>query len=229
MSEDYAVVKADFDEIALLDEPKWNHNNCYFPLLLRALPERCDRVLDIGCGKGELSALLARQSRAVTAVDLSEVMLERARQTHSAPNIEYIRGNILDMDFPDGSLDAIVTTATAHHLPYEWLLRFARDKLKPGGTLAILDLIRTERWWETLYWGAAAVPNAVMNLLKNGRLQKDDPHAAALWDKHGAHDVYMSFSELRAAARVLPGAKLRRRLFWRYTLMWTKPEYQTTQ
>jgi hypothetical protein len=37
------------------------------------------------------------------------------------------------MDFKDNSLDLIITTATAHHLPYAWLLEFAKDKLKKGG------------------------------------------------------------------------------------------------
>ena len=69
-------------------------------------------------------------------------MIEKAKVLHSNPNIEYICGNVLDLDVADNSLDAIVTSAAAHHLPYEWLLNFPKDKLKKGSRLIILDLVK---------------------------------------------------------------------------------------
>ena len=45
----------------------------------------------------------------------------------------------------------------------------------------------------------------------------------AAWDAHGATDRYLSVGEVRrAAAEVLPGARVRRLLFWRYALVWRK-------
>jgi 2-polyprenyl-3-methyl-5-hydroxy-6-metoxy-1,4-benzoquinol methylase len=222
-TEDYAVVKDDFNEIALLDEAGWNHNNCYIKHLLKFVPEGAGTALDIGCGKGELSYLLSRKCRRVIAVDLAERMIERAKALHPGDNIDYLCANVLDMKFDDNSLDVIITTATAHHLPYEWLLDFARGKLKRGGVLIILDLAKAKTVTDYIVWGGAFFPNLIMNLLKNGRLQKDDAHARAVWESHGQHDTYMTLGEVRATARRhLPSAKVKRKLFWRYTLVWRK-------
>jgi len=179
--EDYSVVRADFNEIALLEDDKgWNHNNCYFNDLLKHLPGKMDVCLDIGCGKGELSRLLATRAKKVISVDLAENMINRAKKINPVSNIEYVVLNALEMPFEAKSLNAIVTTATAHHLPYEWLLTFAKRTLKPGGRLIILDLANADTLADKLVWGFAFFPDVLMNILKNGRLKKDDAHAAAV-------------------------------------------------
>ncbi len=170
--DDYNIVKSDFDEIAdLPNPPKWNHNNCYFNYLLEFLPNRVGKCLDIGCGQGELSALLAKRSEKVVAVDLSSRMIERATEDNSLPNIEYICGNILEMTFADKSLDVIITTATAHHLPFEWLLTFAKQKLKNGGIFIVLDLVKAETLSDKVLWGFAAVPNVFMNITQTSHIK----------------------------------------------------------
>ncbi len=222
--ENYDIVKSDFDKIAELGaEPKWNHNNCYFGALLKNVPENAGTCLDIGCGKGDLSRLLSRKASRVIAVDLSDKMISYARSNNAAGNIEYACANVLDMDFADDSLDIIITTATAHHLPYEWLLEFAKRKLKISGKLIILDLVRAERFSDWLIWGFAVLPNVILNIAKNGRLRKDDAHAAQIWREHGRHDTLMTIPEIRRiAGRMMPDAVIRRKLFWRYTLVWEK-------
>jgi len=222
MAEDYRVVKADFDGIAALSETPWNHNNAYFPYLMRLVPGAARNALDIGCGKGELSAMLAERRIHVTAVDLSEGMIERAREIHPSENIDYVCANVLEMDVPDESIDLIITTATAHHLPYDWLLCFAKKKLRRGGRLLILDLYKEQGIYEHILSAAAVVPNIVMNYIKNGRMREDE-HAKSLWAQHGAHDTYMTLREIHEAAKTLNGYRLRRLLFWRYLLCWDKP------
>ncbi len=219
--EDYDVVKSDFNEISQLEEPKWNHNNCYFGYLMKFVPDRVETCLDIGCGKGELSFMLSQRSDRVIAVDLADKMIEKAKLLHPNDNIEYICGNILDMEFENNSLDIVITTATAHHLPYEWLLRFAKDKLKEGGKLIILDLVKAKALTDYIIWGSASIPNIAMNLIKNGRLWKDDAHSKAVWESHGEHDTYMTMDEIRALAQKhIPSARIERKLFWRYVLVW---------
>lgn len=221
--EDYNIVRDDFNEISQLEELNWNHNSCYFKHLLKFVPDNAETCLDIGCGKGELSFMLSQKSKNVIAVDLADKMIERAKKLHANKNIKYICGNILDMKFQNNSIDIIITTATAHHLPYEWLLCFAKEKLKKGGKLIILDLAQADTFSDYILWGSAFFPNIVMNLIKNGRLQKDDPHSKEVWERHGKHDTYMTMKEIRALAKkYLPGAKVRRKLFWRYSLIWEK-------
>ncbi len=221
--EDYKVVKDDFNQISELDELKWNHNNCYFKHLIKYVPEHIETCLDIGCGKGELSFMLSKRSEKVIAVDLAEKMIEKAKTLYSNENIEYICGNILNMEFDNNSLDIIITTATAHHLPFEWLLSFAKDKLKKGGKLIVLDLVQAKSLSDYIIWGSAFIPNIVMNLINNHRLQKDDIHSKEIWERHGEHDTYMTMDEIRSIAkRHIPTAKIRRKLFWRYLLIWQK-------
>ncbi|AKN33820.1 methyltransferase type 11 [Clostridium carboxidivorans P7] len=221
--EDYNVVKNDFNEISQLDELKWNHNNCYFKQLMKLVPNTVETCLEIGCGKGELSFMLSKKSQKVIAVDLSDKMIERARVLYPNKNIDYICGNILDMKFENNSLDVIITTATAHHLPYEWLLCFAKNKLKKGGKLIILDLVKAKSFSDYIIWGSAFIPNIIMNLLKNGRLQKDDAHSKEVWERHGKHDTYMTMDEIKALAQKhIHTAKVKRKLFWRYSLVWQK-------
>jgi 2-polyprenyl-3-methyl-5-hydroxy-6-metoxy-1,4-benzoquinol methylase len=221
--EDYNIVKTDFNEISQLGELKWNHNNCYFKQLLKFVPNNVETCLDIGCGKGELSFMLSQKSKSVIAVDLADKMIEKAKVLHANNNIKYICGNILDMKFENNSIDVIITTATAHHLPYEWLLCFAKDKLKEGGKLIILDLAQAESVNDYIIWGSAFLPNIVMNLIKNHRLQKDDSHSKEVWERHGKHDTYMTMKEIKfLAEKHIPTAKIKRKLFWRYSLIWQK-------
>lgn len=221
--EDYDVVRRDFNEIAELEEPKWNHNNCYYKEIIKMIPDDIDTCLDIGCGKGELSFLLSKKAKKVIAVDIAEKMIEKAKTLNPSNNIEYICDNILNMRFEDNSLDAIVTSATAHHLPYDWLLCFAKDKLKNGGKLIILDLVKASFISDYLIWGSAFIPNIIMNLLRNGRINKDEPQAKEVWERHGKNDKYMTLGEIKALAnKYLPNAKIKRKLFWRYFLIWQK-------
>lgn len=153
--EKHNIVKTDFNEISQLEELKWNHNNCYFKYLMKFVPNKVETCLDIGCGKGELSFMLSQKSKNVIAVDIADKIIEKAEALHSNKNIRYICGNILDMKFENKSIDVIITTATAHHLPYEWLLCFAKDKLKNGGKLIILDLVRAESLSDYIIWISA--------------------------------------------------------------------------
>lgn len=222
-TEDYNIVKEDFNEISELDEPRWNHNNCYFNELIEYVPENAETCLEIGCGKGELSYMLSLKFKNVIAVDLADKMIEKARVLFSNDNISYICSNILDMKFADDSLDVIITTATAHHLPYEWLLCFAKEKLKKGGKLIILDLVKAKTVNDYLLWGSAILPNIIMNVIKNGSLKKDDAHSKEVWEKHGQHDTYMTIEEIKIMAKKhIPTATVKRKWFWRYLLIWQK-------
>lgn len=134
--------------ISELDDPKWNHNNCYYNQLINLIPDNVDTCLEIGCGKGEFAFLLSKKSKRVIAVDIADKMIEKAKFLHSNDNIEYFCENILHIEFENNSLDAIVTIATAHHLPFEWLLNFAKDILKKGGKL----IIQTAKISRKLFW-----------------------------------------------------------------------------
>ncbi len=109
------------------------------------MPARCKTVLDVGCGTGEFSRLLANRADNVVAIDLSPNMVEVAKQrSRRFSNIDFQVADILQWELPAEKFDAIVSIATLHHLPVENLLPSLKAALKPGGRLVILDLLEHE-------------------------------------------------------------------------------------
>ena len=116
-------IRNDFDRLALHDQEGWNHNNHYHRFLLKQLPAQCETALDIGCGTGEFSRLLAKRFERVVAIDLSPNMIEVAKQrSKQFSNIDFQVADVLHWEFPSEKFDVIFSIATLHHLPVESLL-----------------------------------------------------------------------------------------------------------
>jgi glycosyltransferase involved in cell wall biosynthesis/2-polyprenyl-3-methyl-5-hydroxy-6-metoxy-1,4-benzoquinol methylase len=103
----------------------------YVPLL-----KDCERVIEIGCGRGELLDLLREAGVSASGVDIDEAMVQRCRaKGHTVEQgdaIGYLQAQA------DSSLPAIFAAQFVEHLPYEALISFLQlslTKLKPGGTL----------------------------------------------------------------------------------------------
>jgi len=99
-----------------------------------------DRVLDACCGTGDL-ALAARAAGAgeVVGLDFSERMLERARR--KAPELEWVRGDVLALPFEEASFDAATVGFGIRNVAdLEAGLRELRRVLRPGGRLAVLEI-----------------------------------------------------------------------------------------
>ena len=218
------VIRADFDRLASVSDDSWNHNSHYHAYLLRHLPPHCDESLDIGCGTGAFARLLAQRSAHVLALDLSPEMIRVAQDRSAAyPNITYQVADVLARDFSVARFDCVASIATLHHLPMEPMLAAIRAALKPGGVLLILDLYESQAWRERLDAGLAMSASLALRLLHNGRIR--EPEAARqAWAAHGEHDVYPRLAQVREiCSRILPGATVKRHLFWRYSLVWRKP------
>lgn len=109
----------------------------------RALNGRvCRHVLDVGCGPGFFSVLLARLGYEVTAVDYTENMLTEARKNaaHYGVDIDFRRMDAQKLDFEDGIFDLVISRNVLWNLEQpeqayrEWL-----RVLKPNGTLMNFD------------------------------------------------------------------------------------------
>ncbi|MEU1318126.1 class I SAM-dependent methyltransferase [Streptomyces tibetensis] len=95
-------------------------------------------VADLGCGPGRVTAYLASRGLSVFGLDLSESMLTIARREH--PDLRFVRGSMLELDLPDGSLDGVVAWYSIIHTPEEHLpALFAgfHRVLRPGGHLLL--------------------------------------------------------------------------------------------
>lgn len=194
---------------ALASDEDWNHNTHYHRLIPRCAPPPYRHVLDVGCGDGLLTRRLAPLAEHVTGIDLSASMIERARALADAETLTYACGDVLTTEL-EGPFDLVTVFATLHHMDLVAGLRRLKALTAPGGTLLVVGLARA-RTPVGLLMSAAAVP---ANRWAQRRRGSWDPGAPTL-------DARTTDRQVRAAVReVLPGASIRARLYWRYSLTW---------
>ena len=224
-------VEADFDRLALLDEEGWSANKHYHEVLLRYVPQGCEKALEIGCGTGSFARLLAARCKRVVAIDLSAEMIrvaqERASQTENPKSkqvgkVEFQLADAMTWEFPRAGFDFICSIATLHHLDQRELLVKMKAALRPGGVLVVLDLVKSAGLRERMLDVAGLGVSVSLRLIHNGRLQPPREVRKA-WEQHGKQDHYSTLKEMRALAdEILPGSSVTRCLLWRYLLAYKK-------
>ncbi|GLI47654.1 class I SAM-dependent methyltransferase [Methanoculleus bourgensis] len=113
----------------------------------RIIPGERLNVLDVGCGTGEISLLLAGMGHRVTGIDLSKKMLDRAASKAKAMaqaghevDAKFMIGDAESPPFENGSFDAIVTRHVLWTLPNpQNAVTGWKRALKEGGTLGVID------------------------------------------------------------------------------------------
>jgi SAM-dependent methyltransferase len=200
----------------------WDHNAHYHGWLLRRLPAACARALDAGCGTGALTRLLAERMQSVDAVDRSEIMIARAGAAAGGSAVRWVHGDLLDTALPVSSdgYDAVVALSSLHHMPLRPGLARLAALVRPGGVLAIVGCYRPATVGDYLLDALAIPANAVVGAVLALRGRAGKPHDGdmpVVWPPDA------TLAEVRAAAGdLLPGARVRRLLFFRYGLEWTR-------
>lgn len=185
----------------------WNHNIHYHDLVLRAIPAGCGRALDVGCGTGLLARKLALRCDSVIAMDVDKASLSNGDRH------VFVQADAMKAPFDYASFDLITAVAALHHLPLREALAAFRDLLRPGGVLVIIGLYRPAALSDYALAAAAFPVSRIMRGLRGAA-----EVGAAL--KEPAE----TFEEIRSGCgEFLPGAALRRRLLFRYSLIWHKP------
>jgi demethylmenaquinone methyltransferase/2-methoxy-6-polyprenyl-1,4-benzoquinol methylase len=118
-----------------------------------------DDVLDGCCGTGDLAIAAARRGGRVTGLDFSERMLERAEC--KAPELKWIRGDMLAMPFADESFDAATVGFGVRNVEdLDSALAELRRVLRSSGRLAILEITRPRGVLAPFYrfWFDGVVP-----------------------------------------------------------------------
>ena len=140
--------------------------------LYTSLPRAAgDLLLDVAAGTGLAGRSLARQVRAVIALDAPPEMLEVGRQAaadEGLANVVFQRGDAAALPFLDASFEIVVCRYALHHFPEPdvQLAEMARV-LRPGGHLALADLLADEN------------PNAAT--VRNHLERLRDPSHAHAW------------------------------------------------
>lgn len=200
----------------------WDHNAHYHHWLMRQLPPRAERVLDVGCGSGRLACLLTARAEHVHALDRSPVMLGQARRRcPQIPNLTWLEGDLLDpaVPLPKAGYDAITAVSSLHHMPLQPALRRLAGLLRSGGILVAVGHYRpasaADRALELVRLLANAAIGAVLAL--RGRAGKSDDEGMPVLPP------WTTLADVRAAVRSqMPGASVQRGLFWRYLLTWQR-------
>lgn len=96
---------------------------------------KVSKILDLCCGHGVVTAELFARGASVTGLDFSQAMITLAKA--NVPEVEFVQGDAMEMDFPDHSFDAVTIGFGVPHFPDQerGLIEAARI-LKPGGRLA---------------------------------------------------------------------------------------------
>lgn len=196
-------------------QDRWNLNIHYHRVVLDAVPAGAANALDVGCGNGLLSFELAARGLAVVGIDPDAPSIERARaDTEASDRTEFICADVFTHRFEPASFDVVASIAMLHHVDAEAGLRRMRELVRPGGVLAIVGF---------------AMPSGPMDLalIAAGFVRTK---ARALRGRYWEHDAPvcwpppMSMDEMRALVeRELPGARFRRHMAHRYSVVWRAP------
>ncbi|KAJ9639185.1 uncharacterized protein PV06_09922 [Exophiala oligosperma] len=119
-------------------------------------------VLELGCGAGIPSTkILAERCQEVFAVDISDAQIDMAKANVVKDNVKFIREDMTELKFGDGSLSAVAAFYSILHLPREEQVKMFKqiwNWLEPGGfllcNLGVEDNPgKTEDWLGTrMYW-----------------------------------------------------------------------------
>jgi ubiquinone/menaquinone biosynthesis C-methylase UbiE len=114
------------------DRPDWNEELADLIAMIEALPPK--RTLDVACGTGFLTRHLNGE---ITGLDQSARMLETARER--MPEATFVRGDALQLPFPDDSFDRVFTGHFYGHLREEERIRFLGEARRVAAELVVVD------------------------------------------------------------------------------------------
>lgn len=113
-------------------------------VLARQIATGCD-VLDIACGEGYGSFILAEVARSVVGVDIADEAVNHAIEKYQASNLRFLKGNCAQIPVVSASIDLVVSFETIeHHDQHEAMMLEIRRVLRPNGILLISSPNRPE-------------------------------------------------------------------------------------
>ena len=218
---------------ARASERRVAHADLSQPVLNSAAIQPTDRILDVGCGIGDMTLDAARLAPhgSATGIDLSEAMIEQARtaaESAALPNARFIIGDAQVYGFAAGSFDVVVSHFGAMFFddPLAAFVNLA-SALRPGGRLALCcpqPMDRCDWYREPLaaLLGAppteASAPSRMFSLASQSKVEwllhaagfdsvHHRPIGARLWfgpDAATATDFYLGSGPVRAVLEHTP-------------------------
>jgi ubiquinone/menaquinone biosynthesis C-methylase UbiE len=107
------------------------------------MPTEGERLLDAGCGLGEVARQLGERvgpRGSVTAVDLSEKAIAVAQSRYAGGPVTYTVGDVTALDFPDDSFDGARCERVLQHVPdSDAAIKELARVTRPGGRICVID------------------------------------------------------------------------------------------
>lgn len=193
------------------DRDYWNHNAAYHPWLIDIAARHRGHVLDVGCGDGLLAQRLAPVSRSVTAIDPDADAVQRAAHRLAAHEHVGVSHEAFETFTPGSKFDLITFVASLHHMDLRASLVKARELLTPSGQIAVVGCVanKSVRDW---VWAVICVPPARFGSWWHS--ETCNVGVVVTEPREGLDEIR------RIASDVLPGASVRRALYYRYLLRW---------
>ena len=205
----------------------WSHNEHFHGWILRNLPARRNLAVDVGCGAGVLAGKLAPLFARVVGIDADEGMAAAATARLAGErhvSVQRCRFDAFAAAASPGEADLITMVAVLHHLELDAALAQLPPLLAPGGRLLVVGLAKVDSLADAAVDLVSSAANHVVGLIKHPRPARPADEPAPGQPVMPVRDPTATFAQLAAAARAsLPGARIRRHLFYRYTLRWDKP------
>ena len=142
--------RAPFDFMTVEDERNIRENQ---PMAFRHFVDRYlqpgDRVIDVGCGPGRGTMFLVQEDFDTFAVDLSMASLTLAKKR--TPGAVFICASNLNLPFPTGSFDAVVSDGVIHHTPVPRRSFAENARIVRDGGYLYVGVYRRKRYYYYLY------------------------------------------------------------------------------
>ena len=143
-----------------------------------------ERVLDVGCGKGELAYDIAERTGAsVTAIDASPWMLEFARERFAHPRVTYVQADAVGYEPPEPVDVAVLSNVLEHIGPRVELLRALRERA--GAQRLLIRVPTIDRDWTVRFakksgWRTSPTRSTRWST-RPSSCERSSPKAAGAW------------------------------------------------
>lgn len=173
------------------------------------------RAVDLGCGSGRFTELLADRYQHVLAVDIADRELELARAAHDRSHVRFERRDLLAVESEvDGRFDLVFSVNTVHHLrAHDLVLPHLASLVAPGGDVIVVDIVDPGEW-RSLDWH---ISDAFRDAEESYRSRSRDAGIAAdvlrlrlhpTWLEHVTTNIPLSRDQFHAQyGAAFPGAR----------------------
>ncbi len=193
----------------------WNHNSVYYKWVKKQVEDK-EKILDVGCGNGELAVYLSKADNFILGIDPYNSCVERAQKmTKNYNNISFEVSSFEDFNSSLDYFDAVIFVASFHHMVADDTVEKAKKILRRGGKIVVVGCARPNSIRDWIVEIFRYFPCKIISLFHDEKSSEE-------LDLPTSYN-FPTMQEVRdLVKKYLPNAKLSYGLHFRYLLTWTK-------